>query len=169
MKIEIVKVGALETNCYILSKNNHVLIIDPGDNYECIVNKIGDRIIDGIIITHNHFDHIGAVKDFHDVAIYDYTNIVNFKNSYFKFKVIKTPGHTKDSITLYFEDEKVMFVGDFIFKDSIGRTDLAGGSDLDMQASINLIKKYPRDVIIYPGHGDKTSLGYEIDNNFYFK
>ena len=168
MKIEIVKVGYLETNCYILSCNNHVLVIDPGDDYNRIVAKIGDRIIDGIIITHNHFDHIGALKYFNNVDVYDYANIDDFKSDYFKFKVIKTPGHTKDSITLYFESEKLMFVEDFIFKDSIGRTDLDSGNDLDMQASIELIKKYPKDIIIYPGHGDKTSLGYEIEHNYYF-
>ncbi len=168
MKIEIVKVGYLETNCYILSFNNHVLVIDPGADYDRIVKQIGNRIIDGIIITHKHFDHIGALKEFSSIPIYDSDNINDFKNPYFKFIVLKTPGHTKDSITIYFEKEKVMFVGDFIFKDSIGRTDL-GGNDLDMQASINLIKKYPKDVIIYPGHGSKTSLGYEIENNYYFR
>ena len=168
MKIEIVKVGFLETNCYILSCDSHVLVIDPGDEYNRIIDKIGDRIIEGIIITHHHFDHVGAVKYFNNVAVYDYANIDKFKSTYFNFKVIKTPGHTRDSITLYFESEQLMFVGDFIFKNSIGRTDLDGGNALDMQKSIALIKKYPKDITIYPGHGDKTSLGYEIEHNYYF-
>ena len=57
----------------------------------------------------------------------------------FKFKCIYTPGHSKDSVTFYFEEEKIMFVGDFIFKDSIGRCDLPGGSESEMKESINKI------------------------------
>ena len=62
-----------------------------------------------------------------------------------------------------------MFCGDFIFKDSIGRYDLDGGNIKDMINSIEKIKKYDRYITIYPGHGEKTTLGYEIDNNIYFK
>ena len=62
-----------------------------------------------------------------------------------------------------------MFCGDFIFRDSIGRCDLDDGSISDMITSINKIKKYDKDVIVYPGHGDITTLGYEINNNPYFK
>ena len=83
-----------------------------------------------------------------------------------KFDVIYTPGHTDDSITFYFEKEKVMFVGDFIFKGSIGRLDF-GGNETDMKNSLKLIKKYPDDIIIYPGHNESTILGLE-KNNYYF-
>ena len=57
----------------------------------------------------------------------------------------------------------------FIFKDSIGRCDLDGGNISDMMMSINKIKQYDRDIVIYPGHGDMTTLGYEINNNPFFK
>lgn len=86
----------------------------------------------------------------------------------FSFEVIYTPGHKEDAITIYFREEKVMFCGDFIFKDSIGRCDLPGGNIVDMKKSIDVIKKYDWDITIYPGHGNKTSLGYEINNNVYF-
>ena len=72
----------------------------------------------------------------------------------------------------YFEkdnDIKNETKGDFIFRDSIGRIDLPGGNLSMMIESIDKIKKYNRDIVIYPGHGDSTSLGYEIDNNIYFK
>ena len=59
-----------------------------------------------------------------------------------------------------------MFTGDFLFKESIGRTDL-GGNINSMKDSIEMIKKYP-DVTIYPGHGEKTTLFYEIKHNPYF-
>jgi len=53
-----------------------------------------------------------------------------------------------------------MFTGDFIFRSSIGRTDL-GGNDLDMQESLEKISSYPDDIVLYPGHGDETTLGRE--------
>ena len=56
-----------------------------------------------------------------------------------------------------------MFVGDFIFKDGIGRTDL-GGNYSDLLNSIGKISKYNKDITIYPGHGDITKLGRELDN-----
>ena len=62
-----------------------------------------------------------------------------------------------------------MFVGDFIFKGSIGRCDLPSGNIKEMKKSINLIKKYDKNIKLYPGHGDETSLGYEIENNIYMK
>ena len=67
------------------------------------------------------------------------------------------------------EDEKIMFVGDFIFKGTIGRCDLKGGNINDMKRSINLIKKYDKKIKLYPGHGDYTTLEYEMNNNLYMR
>lgn len=168
MEIEIIKVGVYETNCYILNKENNCLIIDPGDEINKIEKRIKNKLV-GVIITHHHFDHIGAIDiaKKYNTKIYDYSNL-NDNNiiENFKFKKIDTKGHTNDSITIYFEEEKIMFTGDFLFKLSIGRTDL-GGNDIDMNKSIQLIKKYPNDITIYPGHGDNSNLGYEKVNNIY--
>ena len=173
MNIEIVRVGELECNCYLLDINNRVLVIDSGDDASKIINKIGDRVVEGIIITHYHFDHIGALEDLvnkYDVSVYDKNNMNEGINSIgeFIFDVIYTPGHKEDCISIYFKEDKVMFCGDFIFRDNIGRCDLPGGNLKEMIDSINKIKKYDKDIIIYPGHGDKTTLGYEINNNMYF-
>ena len=78
---------------------------------------------------------------------------------------IYTPGHSKDSVTFYFEEEKIMFIGDFIFKESIGRCDLPGGSEAEMKQSIKKILEYPDDIRLYPGHYQDTSLGDEKINN----
>jgi len=174
MKIEKVVVGYLGCNCYILDINKKVLIIDPGDNPNEIEKVVNDREIVGIIITHHHHDHDGAVNYFLDkyhVKVYDKNNLPEGINEIanFKFEIIYTPGHKDDLITIYFKNEKVMFVGDFIFKDSIGRCDFDGGNISDMMKSIDKIKKYDREITVYPGHGDKTTLGYEINNNPYFK
>lgn len=60
MNIKTIPVGILQTNCYILTKNNQTLIIDPGDEPEKIKNEINTKVI-GILVTHYHFDHVGAL------------------------------------------------------------------------------------------------------------
>lgn len=173
MKIDKVEVGYLETNCYIVSIDDKCLIIDPGDEIDKIINEIGNLKPVGIIITHYHFDHIGALKGLvnkYNVKVYDYKlEEKEYNIDKFKFKIIYTKGHDDTCITIYFEQEKIMFVGDFIFKDSIGRVDLENSNESDMISSINKIKKYPNDITLYPGHGELTNLGYEKENNIFFK
>ena len=151
-----------------------MLVIDPSDDADKIIRKIGNRDVLGVVITHYHFDHIGALDEIvnrYNTCVYDKSNMNEgeFKIDEFEFNVIYTPGHKEDCISIYFVDERIMFVGDFIFRDSIGRVDLPGGNINDMIYSINKIKNYDRDIILYSGHGDSTVLGYEIDNNLYFR
>lgn len=163
LKVEIVKVGSLETNCYILTnKNNEVLIIDPGDEFNKIKENINGRKVVGMLITHEHFDHIGALEEVKKEYL---CNINNFNIKDFNFEVVEVPGHRFDSKAFYFEEENIMFTGDFLFKGTFGRIDLPGGSAIDMLNSLRKIKKYPENIIIYPGHGNKTLLNYkEIDS-----
>lgn len=173
MNIDIIKVGDLKCNCYIINKDNNILIIDPGSDYDKIVSKIKDKHVVGIIITHHHFDHDGAanqIRKKYQCNIYDINNLIEGENKIanFNFFIIYTKGHKDDLITIYFKKEKIMFCGDFIFKGNIGRCDLEGGNINQMIESIKKIKQYDRDITIYPGHGPSTTLGYEIDNNIYF-
>lgn len=165
MKIDKVIVGPLETNCYILSINDKCLVIDPGSDYDKIKKVICGKEVVGVIITHYHFDHIGALKYFDKNLLFDKNNLEEKEYNLcdFKFEVIYTPGHKEDSITIYFRKEKIMFTGDFIFKGTIGRMDLPGGNYKDMQKSLNKISKYDKSIKIYPGHGEETYLKYEID------
>ena len=167
MNFKVIRVGFLKTNCYILSKDNKEIIIDPGADAKEILNNCNDVI--GILITHKHPDHIGALKN-----ILKKTNdpiIENLEGKKeigpFKFEIIKTPGHTDDSVTYYFEEDNIMFTGDFLFKDTVGRTDLPTGNINVMNESIEKIKKYP-DCKVMPGHGRETTLNYEKENNIYF-
>lgn len=174
MKVDILVLGKLNTNCYILEKNNKVLIIDPADNYEIIANKIGDKKISGVLVTHYHFDHVGALKELEEkdkVKVYDINNLQEGNKIVddFKFEVIYTKGHTSDSVSYYFYEDNIIFCGDFIFYENIGRCDLPTGSEKEMKKSIMKIKKYDKNMIIYPGHGKMTTLGYEWENNIYFK
>lgn len=170
MKIEKVVVGDLEENCYIIEKDNKVLIVDPGDEYEAIIKVIKNREILGILITHDHYDHVGAVDSFVNVEKYSYNNLKEQEYSIgpFKFEVIFNPGHSNDSVSYYFKKENLLFGGDFIFYHNIGRCDLPTGSVKEMINSIEKIKKLPRNTIIYPGHGIETNLEEEIENNYYF-
>lgn len=170
MKIEKVVVGQLEENCYILDINNKVLVIDPGDEFDKINKIINDREVLAILITHKHFDHVGALNNFKNVNIYSFDNLEEkeYRLNNFIFDVIFNPGHSSDSVSYYFKKENKLFCGDFIFYHNIGRCDLSTGNMDEMLDSINKIKKLPKDVIIYPGHGIKTTLEEEINYNYYF-
>jgi hydroxyacylglutathione hydrolase len=85
-------------------------------------------------------------------------------------KFLYTPGHTPGEHCLYFEEEKLLFSGDVLFKESIGRTDLWGGDSLKLMDSINgVLFNLPEDVIVYPGHGEETSIAYEKRHNPFVK
>lgn len=75
MQIDRVIVGELQTNCYILSIDNECIVIDPGDEYNKIKNYIGDKKVVGVIITHHHFDHIGALNSFDKSLVLDKSNL----------------------------------------------------------------------------------------------
>jgi len=82
-------------------------------------------------------------------------------------KVIHTPGHSLGSVSYYFPEEKIAIVGDTLFKESVGRSDLWGGNGTQLRISIR-DKIYPLgdDVCIIPGHGPITNIAYEKVENF---
>lgn len=173
MKITTVVVGIYEENCYILEKNGKCLVVDPGDNYPKIKEAIKDLEVLGVLITHDHFDHTGALEDLlkdYKVPVYHKQNLNEglFQIGEFIFETIMTPGHTSDSVTFYFEQEKLMFTGDFVFRGTVGRCDLPTGDADMMDESILKIKQYPMDVMIYSGHGHTTTLDRECLTNAYF-
>lgn len=146
-----------------------------------------------IIQTHTHFDHVLGLeyfKNLYKACVYaseDAKEIANDKNynlaysydlnvpidkylkdgevfSEYNIKAIKTPGHTIDSMSYKIGD--IIFSGDTLFRLSIGRTDFPGGSFTQIIDSIkNKLGGFASDTIIYSGHGEDTSLGFELDNN----
>ena len=85
---------------------------------------------------------------------------VKFGNS--TLKVIKTPGHTPGHVVLFGQEDKVLFTGDTLFRESIGRTDLPGGDySWIMKSIIEEILPLGDDVTIYPGHEDASTIGHE--------
>lgn len=78
---------------------------------------------------------------------------------------LHTPGHTPGSISLYAPG--ILLSGDTLFKGSVGRTDLAGGDQQVLRDSLIRLGRLPLDTVVYPGHGDRTTIQDEIINNPY--
>lgn len=179
MEIKKIDVGPLETNCYLVTSDNEALVIDPGDEPEKILAEIKKTKakVKYIILTHYHFDHVLAAqelknktgatilihekdKDFLDFSADRYLKEnEEIKIGQKALKVIHSPGHTKGSICLLGDNE--IFVGDLIFEEGYGKTDLEGGSGEEMSESFKKIKELfekNKNLICYPGHGEIFEL-----------
>ncbi len=158
--IKKIVVGELQTNCYIIiNEQKEAIIIDPGEEFEKIMANCKEYKLVNVLITHHHFDHVGALNE-----IKKELEKNDCAENHFQYEIIKTKGHTKDSVSFYFPTINSIFVGDFIFKESIGRMDL-GGDKIDMKESIKkFLKTFNDDLIIYPGHGESTTLKEEREN-----
>ncbi len=78
------------------------------------------------------------------------------------FQAVSTPGHTPGSVSLVTYDKKMVFVGDLIFRDGgVGRTDFSYSDKKILQESVNKILAFPDETILYPGHGEPTTIGRE--------
>lgn len=184
MLVKTIPVGQLQTNCYIVTNENTLecVVIDPGDEANVILNYLEDNKLKcrAILITHGHFDHVGAVEALEDelnVPVYINERDGSFKNSLsyddgdvvdlagMKFEIIATPGHTKGGVTIKVED--ALFTGDTLFKGSCGRTDLPGGDINEILSSLKKICLIEGDYDVYPGHMDSSTLMREKTLNFY--
>ena len=172
MKIERLVLEPLDNNCYILSRDDEAIIVDPSGEHLKIEKYLNDNRLrlNAIFVTHYHFDHIGALDYFvnkYKSKVYDYKTIGKFREGVFKFEVIPTKGHSLDSVSFWFLDTFDMFVGDFVFEGSIGRMDLEGGSEEEMAYSLNVLRTFDKKTKLYPGHGNVTTLDKELRTNPY--
>ena len=89
-----------------------------------------------------------------------------FQAAGFGCRMLHTPGHSKGSCCYYFEDQKVLFSGDTLFRCSVGRSDLYGGSeDAILQSLHRLLRELPGETQVFPGHGPYTTIEFEKRNN----
>ena len=197
MEVERIVVGAVETNCYLLHDKGCIILIDPGDSPRRIIRQMeshGDFRLLAILLTHGHFDHIGAVDalvEKYHCPVYgcqdDEKMLRNRRfNSMgplgcqlecpiswlssdrldigdFHFRVLYTPGHTNGSV-MYLIDG-MLFSGDTLFRGSVGRTDLYGGSYGTLMHSLQQIRQLDEKTIVYPGHEDQTTVEEELRYN----
>lgn len=84
-------------------------------------------------------------------------------------KVIETPGHSRGSVCFYCEDEHLLFAGDTLFKGTVGRTDLEGGSMMQIIQSLRHLAQLPDETVVYSGHGANTTIGNELAHNPYME
>ena len=193
MEITVLTLGGYMTNCYILRQeaSSKCLIIDPGYEAGRILSVLQQKQLEpeAILLTHGHFDHVGAVQDLAaetdcDVYIAEADlslppMITNGKLYYthtypasgtlnlagLTIRVLPTPGHTPGSVCLLVGD--TMFSGDTLFQGSCGRTDLPGGSWERIAASLKTLAALPGDYRVLPGHGGETTLDRERQSNPY--
>ena len=173
-----------------------IFVIDPGGDYNKIKGIIDkDSLKPKVVInTHGHGDHIGADKEFNvpiwihrldgDFLTDPSKNLSGELGFFLKTKtasrlledkdilgigkynieVIHTPGHTPGSICL--KGAGVIFTGDTLFCEGIGRTDFAYGSEEDIMQSIKeKLFTLEDDYVIYPGHGPSSTIGNEKQYN----
>ena len=137
---------------YVLKLSGKNILIDTSSsvNKEELtkdLKELGIKI-DIVLITHHHYDHDENLDLFEGAKIYDFRNIDEF--SFEGIKVIKTPGHTKDSLCFLYQD--VLFSGDTIFHEGgRGRTDLEGGSEVEILESIRILDELEYSILC-PGH-----------------
>jgi glyoxylase-like metal-dependent hydrolase (beta-lactamase superfamily II) len=87
-----------------------------------------------------------------------------------RLDILPTPGHSRGSVTYYCEAEHIAFTGDTLFRLSIGRTDFEGGSWTEISHSLTqVLAKLPADTKVYPGHGEPTTIGEEVQYNPYMR
>ena len=193
MEITTLTLGDYMTNCYILRQkaSSKCLIIDPGYEAGRILAFLQEKHLEpeAILLTHGHFDHVGAVGDIAaetDCDVYISAAdlslppmITNGKLFYthtypasgtlnlagLTLRILPTPGHTPGSVCLLTGD--TILSGDTLFRGSCGRTDLPGGSWEQIASSLKTLAALPGDYRVLPGHGEETTLEWERKHNPY--
>ena len=178
MKYEMVVVGALETNCYLVYCEDTLecAVVDPGADPEKIIYKISDlgplcihssdsKMLDNILASAIG-SLLGAKKSPKPDKFLEEGESVSIGNSH--LKVIHTPGHSPGSISLM--GDGFLLSGDLLFSGGVGRTDLPGGSWNVLEDSIrNKIFILPDETVVLPGHGPSTSIGQEKMSNMFIR
>ena len=181
MRVSSICLGPLATNCYRVEIDGLTVLIDPAEASEALSSFVGDASVDAVVLTHGHFDHVGGAWDHDGAKVMMHEADLPYVDHFFPdhgpidrfvdegdeivpgLKVLHVPGHSPGSIALLADG--VVFSGDLLFAGSIGRIDLPGGSPQEMEESLRRIAGLARDLTVYPGHGETTTLGRERETN----
>ena len=195
MKVKVMQVGPIGTNCYILEDNTtgKAAVIDPGDEAGRILKVLEeDKVeVEYILLTHGHYDHTTGVPELHralpQAKIYIHKADANGAGSQL-FPLAKQV----EGLLYYDDGDKltlgsltievihtpghskgsvtlkvgdVLFSGDTLFAGSCGRTDLAGGSYAEIMASLKRLGRLEGDYHVCPGHDITSTLEQERRSN----
>jgi glyoxylase-like metal-dependent hydrolase (beta-lactamase superfamily II) len=86
----------------------------------------------------------------------------------FSFEVLHTPGHTPGSCSFYFKNDSTLFTGDTLFQGAVGRYDFSYSDKYELKKSVHSLLHLPDETILYPGHGEETSIQMEQPNEDLF-
>ena len=197
MIVHKMPLGAYQTNTYIVRDREDsrlCVVIDPGYEAHTILDYLDENQLTAkaILLTHGHFDHVGAVKELAaetgcDVYIHAAESqlppmmtagALYYTHTYgegdkvspiegMEIAVLHTPGHTPGSVCLLYGQH--LFSGDTLFQGSCGRVDFPGGSPREMMESLNRLASLQLNYRVHPGHGDSTTLDTEKRTNPYMR
>lgn len=197
MTIKCIPAGAIGANCYFYydEATLEAAVIDPGDQPEMLLTaaKNLDLRVRYILLTHGHFDHVGAVSAFRaaypEAKVYLHAGDVSETPAQLKFMkfdglhyydegdklpfcggeiaVYHTPGHSEGSVCLHFGDD--LFTGDTLFAGTCGRTDFPGGNYQEIMRSLARLSLLPNHTKVWPGHEESTNILREKSRNPFMK
>ena len=195
MKVKLLRVGPIGTNCYILEddQTNLAAVIDPGDEPELIQEALEKEGVEVryLLLTHGHYDHTTAVPALHRVypqadiyihqadangagsTLFPLAGEVDDLKLYDEGDVIRLGDHEIQVLhtpghspgSVTLKVEDVLFTGDTLFAGSCGRTDLRGGSYEEIMASLKRLGQLEGDYHVCPGHDRTSTLERERQYN----
>lgn len=202
MILQVTVTEYLPTNVYFYvdEESKHGFIIDPGAEAAKLKKVAEERgfVIEKILLTHGHFDHIAAVNELqeawgaevymqengkiyaenpawnlsnqlgagitlHDVNYLPDDAVITLKDKPdFQLQLRHVPGHTSDGCIYYSEQDGIAFVGDCVFRESYGRTDLPGGDEETLLSKITeRILTLPEETVLLSAHSEETTVEHE--------
>ncbi|MDR0953206.1 MAG: MBL fold metallo-hydrolase [Elusimicrobiota bacterium] len=191
MKVYTIVVGKLPNCTYVIENDGAAILIDPAWDLEKIYEILETQKLTpkAALFTHGHYDHLTnaskLLEHFNIPAYIEQADeemsglpvkyLKTFKGDQekeiagLKIKFLHTPGHSPGSTCYY--TEGLLFSGDTLFPGAVGRTDLPGSDNAQMQRSLERLSKLPPDTIVYSGHpygsdgGAATTIGKEVKTN----
>jgi hydroxyacylglutathione hydrolase len=208
MDVRMFTVGPVQENSFLIRREggDRALLVDPGEEAPKLLGALEALGVhlDAILLTHTHFDHVGAVAPvaratgapvycpelevpvLQDIMAYvpwpgfgpfeswDPEHTVSGGETLalagYDIDVLFTPGHSPGHVTYALRDSDadpvMLFSGDVLFQQSVGRTDLPGGDhEVLLESIASLLERYDDETVVHPGHMGLTTLGRERATN----